>query len=97
VTPLVSATIDTGALRHNLGVVRQWAPQSRVMAVIKANAYGHGLVAVARALPSADAFAVARVDEGLTLRLAGIQTPTVLLEGVFDRDQLEAAAAKRAN
>jgi alanine racemase len=93
VTPLVSATIDTGALRHNLGVVRQWAPQSRVMAVIKANAYGHGLVAVARALPSADAFAVARVDEGLTLRLAGIQTPTVLLEGVFDRDQLEAAAA----
>jgi alanine racemase len=90
---MVSATIDTAALRHNLSVVRQWAPQSRVMAVIKANAYGHGLVAVARALPSADAFAVARVDEGLTLRLAGIQTRTVLLEGVFDRDQLEAAAA----
>jgi alanine racemase len=90
---MVSATIDTAALRHNLGVVRQWAPQSRVMAVIKANAYGHGLVAVARALTSADAFAVARVDEGLTLRLAGIQTRTVLLEGVFDRDQLDAAAA----
>ena len=91
-TPLVSATIDGGALRHNLQVVRQWAPKSRVMAVIKANAYGHGLVAVARALESADAFAVARVDEGLTLRLAGIETPTVLLEGVFDREQLEAAA-----
>jgi alanine racemase len=90
---MVSATIDTGALRHNLRVVRQWAPQSRVMAVIKANAYGHGLVAVARALESADAFAVARVDEGLTLRLAGIQTRTVLLEGVFDSGQLEAAAA----
>jgi alanine racemase len=90
---MVSATIDTGALRHNLRVVRQWAPQSRVMAVIKANAYGHGLVAVARALESADAFAVARVDEGLTLRLAGIQTRTVLLEGVFDSEQLEAAAA----
>jgi alanine racemase len=92
-TPMVSATIDTGALRHNLQVIRQWAPKSRVMAVIKANAYGHGLVAVARALDSADAFAVARVDEGLTLREAGIDTPTVLLEGVFDGEQLAAAAA----
>jgi alanine racemase len=92
-TPMVSATIDTGALRHNLQVVREWAPHSRVMAVIKANAYGHGLVAVARALESADAFAVARVDEGMTLRQAGVQRPTVLLEGVFDRGQLDAAAA----
>jgi alanine racemase len=90
---MVSATIDSNALRHNLNVVRQWAPKARVMAVIKANAYGHGLVAVARALESADAFAVARVDEGLTLRAAGITTPTVLLEGVFDREQLDAAAA----
>jgi alanine racemase len=89
---MVSATVDSAALRHNLNVVRQWAPKSRVMAVIKANAYGHGLVAVARALESADAFAVARVDEGLTLRLAGINAPTVLLEGVFDREQLDAAA-----
>jgi alanine racemase len=93
VTPMVSATIDTGALRHNLEVVRQRAPRSRVMAVIKANAYGHGLVTVARALESADAFAVARVDEGIALRAAGIQAPVVLLEGVFDREQLDAAAA----
>src|SRR6202451_2492133 len=92
---MVSATIDTGALRHNLQVIRRFAPQSRGMAVIKANAYGHGLVAVARALDAADAFAVARVDEGLTLRAAGIQAPTVLLEGVFDREQLDAAAAAR--
>jgi alanine racemase len=91
-TPMVSATIDTGALKHNLGRVRTWAPRSRVMAVIKANAYGHGLVAVARALEGADSFAVARVDEGLTLRSAGIQKRTVLLEGVFDRTQLDAAA-----
>jgi alanine racemase len=94
-TPMVSATIDSAALRHNLQVVRQWAPQSRVMAVIKANAYGHGLVSVARALDSADAFAVARVDEGLTLRQAGIGAPTVLLEGVFDREQLDAAGDAR--
>ena len=89
---MVGATVDTGALKHNLQVVRRWAPRSRVMAVIKANAYGHGLVAVARALDSADAFAVARVDEGLILREAGINARTVLLEGVFDREQLEAAA-----
>jgi alanine racemase len=93
VTPLVSASIDTGALRHNLGIVRQRAPKSRVMAVIKANAYGHGLVTVARALDSADAFAVARADEGLALRDAGIRGNVVLLEGVFDAAQLDAAAA----
>ena len=90
---MVSATVDAGALRHNLQTARRWAPRSRVMAVIKANAYGHGLVAVARALEeTADAFAVARVDEGLALRAAGINTATVLLEGVFDREQLDAAA-----
>jgi alanine racemase len=89
---MVSATIHAAALRHNLGVVRQQAPNSRVMAVIKANGYGHGLVAVARALNEADAFAVARVDEGQVLRQAGIANPIVLLEGVFDAAQLEAAA-----
>ena len=93
ITPSVSASIDSGALRHNLRAARSFAPNSRVMAVIKANAYGHGLIAVARALESVDAFAVARVEEGLTLRAAGIHTRTILLEGVFDRDQLGAAAA----
>jgi len=92
-TPMVSASIDTAALKHNLAVIRRMAPRSRVMAVIKANAYGHGLVVAARALESADAFAVARVDEGLVLRGAGITHRTVLLEGVFDADQLAAAAA----
>lgn len=90
---MVSATVDTDALRHNLQVVRQRAPRSRVMAVIKANAYGHGLVAVARALEAADAFAVARVEEGLTLRQAGVLNRMLLLEGVFDGAQLAAAAA----
>ncbi|HEY2676322.1 MAG TPA: alanine racemase [Steroidobacteraceae bacterium] len=89
---MVSATVDTDALRHNLKIIRRQAPRSRVMAVIKANAYGHGLVTVARALESADALAVARVDEGLALRAAGIKIPIVLLEGVLNREQLEAAA-----
>jgi alanine racemase len=93
VTPMVSVTIDTGALRHNLEVIRKLAPKSRVMAVIKANAYGHGIVAAARALDAADAFAVARIDEGVALRAAGIKKAIVLLEGVMDAEQLAAAAA----
>ena len=90
---MVSVTIDIGALRNNLTVLRRLAPKSRVMAVIKANAYGHGLVAVAHALESADALAVARLGEALTLREAGIKAPIVLLEGVLDREQLDAAVA----
>ncbi len=93
--PFVSATIDAAALRRNLDVVRARAPRSRVMAVIKANGYGHGLVAVAQALEGADAFAVARVDEGLALRAAGISKPVVLLEGVFEAEQLQLAMAHR--
>ena len=90
---MVSATIDLGALRHNLRDHSSLSPESRVMAVIKANAYGHGLVAVARAFESADALAVARLGEALNLRNAGIKTPILLLEGVLDREQLIAAAA----
>lgn len=62
------------------------------MAVVKANAYGHGLVATALCLADADAFAVARLDEALALRSAGVRKPIVLLEGVFDADQLHEAA-----
>lgn len=92
--PMVSVTIDTAALRHNLQAIRRLAPNSRVMAVIKANAYGHGLIGVAKALETADAFAVARIGEALALREAGVKTPVVLLEGVFDSEQLGAAAGR---
>jgi alanine racemase len=90
---MASVTIDIGALRHNLQAIRRLAPKSRVMAVIKANAYGHALVTVARALDTADAFAVARVEEGLVLREAGIKARILLLEGVFDSEQLGVATA----
>jgi alanine racemase len=90
---MVSAVIDSGALRHNLAIIRRRAPKSHVMAVIKANAYGHGLIRVARALATADAFAVARVDEALALREAGIRNSILLLEGVLNREQLDAAAS----
>jgi alanine racemase len=89
---LIRALIDTTALRHNLGTIRAYAPGARVMAVIKANAYGHGLVSTALALADADAFAVARIEEGLALRAAGVRTPIVLLEGVVSAEQLAEAA-----
>ena len=62
------------------------------MAVVKANAYGHGLVPTALALSDADAFAVARLEEAGWLRSAGVRQPIVLLEGVFDSAQLAEAA-----
>jgi alanine racemase len=89
---LIRAWVDTAALRHNLGTIRAYAPGAKVMAVIKANAYGHGLVSTALALSDADSFAVARLEEGLVLRAAGVRTPIVLLEGVFSAEQLAEAA-----
>ena len=62
------------------------------MAVVKANAYGHGLVSTALALADADSFAVARLEEGMALRAAGVRAPIVLLEGVFSAEQLAEAA-----
>ena len=89
---LIRALIDTAALRHNLGTIRAYAPGAKVMAVIKANAYGHGLVSTALALADADSFAVARLEEGMALRSAGVRAPIVLLEGVFSAEQLAEAA-----
>ncbi|HEY4772400.1 MAG TPA: alanine racemase, partial [Steroidobacteraceae bacterium] len=89
---LIRAVIDTGALRANLRALRGFAPQARVVAVVKANAYGHGLVHTALALPEADAFGVARLEEGILLRDAGIKQPIVLLEGIFTSEELSDAA-----
>ncbi len=79
-------------MRGNLTRIREVAPRSRVMAVVKANAYGHGLVPTALCLADADAFAVARLEEALALRGAGVRKPIVLLEGVFNAEQLAEAA-----
>lgn len=86
------ALVRLGALAHNLDVIRHAAPEAKVMAVVKANAYGHGLVPVAQHLAAVDAFAVARFGEAQLLRDAGIDKPCVLLEGIWDRAQLDAAA-----
>ncbi len=85
------ALIRLGALQHNLAVIRSAAPGCKIMAVIKANAYGHGMVPVAQHLADVDAFAVARVPEAIELRENGITAPIVLLAGVMNEAELQAA------
>lgn len=84
--------IDLNALRHNLAQVRLSAPHSRVLAMVKANAYGHGMIQVAKALHTADALGVASLEEGIALREAGIKLPIVLMEGLFHADELTRAS-----
>ena len=73
------AEINLAALKHNFLSVKDCAPNSKVMSVIKSDAYGHGNVEVAKALYNSDAFAVARLSEGIQLREAGIDKAIVLL------------------
>ncbi|HET6602645.1 MAG TPA: alanine racemase [Xanthomonadaceae bacterium] len=78
-----AATIHVDALRHNLARMRELAPDSRVMAVVKADGYGHGLERVGRALSGADAFGVAALSDAERLRAIGLPHRIVLLSG-FD-------------
>jgi len=84
--------IDLFALKHNLQRVRECAPNSAIIAMVKANAYGHGIVRAAQALAEADALGVASMEEGIILRDAGITQPIVLMEGLFSVDELTDAA-----
>lgn len=88
-----TAVIDRDALRHNLQCIRTFAPHSRLVAVVKANAYGHGLLETAHTLSDADAYGVARIDEALRLRSGGIVKPILLLEGFFSADDLAVLVA----
>ncbi|MEL7024500.1 MAG: alanine racemase [Pseudomonadota bacterium] len=87
------ATIDLTALRHNLEIFRHARPGCPVMAMVKANAYGHGLIPVAHALHDVDSLAVARLSEASVLRDAGVRQPLVLLEGVFTAAEWQQAVA----
>ena len=87
-TRAAQARIDLEALQNNLTRVKETAPASNIMAVIKANGYGHGMVRVAKALSDAQAFAVASIDEAIELRDAGIDKPIVLLEGFNEASEL---------
>lgn len=85
--------IDLAALQHNLDRVRALAPGRSIIAMVKANAYGHGIVRVAQGLADADALGVASLEEGIILRQAGITQPIVLMEGLFDASEIAEAAA----
>lgn len=91
--PAAYAVLNVAAARHNLQKVREIAPNAKVMAVIKANAYGHGMLRLASALSAADAFAVARVDEGVRLRRAGELKRIAVLEGFTCAEELDELVA----
>ncbi|OYY97485.1 MAG: alanine racemase, partial [Methylophilales bacterium 16-45-7] len=89
----IQATVSQHALAHNLNVVKQLSPNSKVMSVVKANGYGHGLFNVAHGLHAADGFAVLGLNEAIDLREAGFTQTILLLEGVFDARELNIAAS----
>lgn len=81
--------IDLQALEHNIRTVRKLAPDSRILAVVKSDAYGHGLDSVSDCLSSTvDGFAVATICEGIRCRIASPDKPVVVLSGVWDRNQI---------
>ena len=88
------AIINLEALRHNYGVAQDLSGKGRLMPIVKANAYGHGAISIARALePLAPALGVACIEEAMELRESGIESPILLLEGFFSDDELPLAAA----
>jgi len=85
-------TINPAALLHNVAQVKHYAPQAKIMAMVKANAYGHGALLVSQILQhQVDALGVAFLAEGLSLRQAGITCPIAVLQGVFNATELELA------
>ncbi|MBV8628841.1 MAG: alanine racemase [Paraburkholderia sp.] len=85
----ISATIHTAALANNLAVVRRRAPKSRIWAVVKANAYGHGLARVFPGLRATDGFGLLDLEEAVKLRELGWAGPILLLEGFFRPTDLD--------
>lgn len=87
--------IDLDALRHNLQQVKLLSPGRSVMAMVKSNAYGHGIERVGLALSAADALGVACLEEAMILRNAGVKAPIVLMEGLFFAEELVRASANK--
>src|SRR5205809_7868598 len=80
----IRATISAGALAHNLLVAKAYASGAKLWAVVKADAYGHGLERAARARDAADGFAVLDFEEAVRLRAAGVARPVRLRAGFFE-------------
>lgn len=88
----IQARVSIGAIAHNLRVAQRHADAACVFAVVKANAYGHGLSRALRGLAAADGFAVLTLEEAANLRLMGIEKPILLLEGMFGADEVATCA-----
>ena len=88
----IQAHLNLSALENNLQVARRAAPSTRIMAVIKADGYGHGLLRVADALSAADGFALLEIQDALQLREAGFRQTILLLEGFFSAEDLALVA-----
>ena len=80
--------IDSEALQYNLNRVKQLAPTAKIVSMVKANAYGHGVKDCLPALSSTDAFGVACLEEALEIRTLGYQQPITLIEGIFSADEM---------
>jgi len=88
----IQAHINLNALENNLRAARRAAPSARIMAVIKADGYGHGLTRVAEALSAADGFALLDIQDAVRLREAGFNQAILLLEGAFNAEDIALAA-----
>ena len=82
------ALVDLGAVKFNIQKIREYAPNAKIMAVIKANAYGHGLLHIVEVLGDVNAIAVARADEGIRIRQAGYENRITILEGFVCEQEL---------
>ena len=89
----IQASISLAALRHNYAVAKRAALQSKVFAVVKANAYGHGIERATRALVKADGFATVELESAVATRERGFAEPILLLEGFFEASELPVIAA----
>ncbi len=86
--------IDSQALQYNLNRVKQLAPNAKVVSMVKANAYGHGVKDCLAALSATDAFGVACLQEALEIRELGFNQPITLIEGVFSLDEMSIVTSK---
>lgn len=93
----LKALINQASLRHNLAAVKKLAPKSKVMSVVKANGYGHGLINVAQGLNESEGFAVLSLNDAIDLREHGFEQEILLLEGAFEPYEVSIAAKMQFN
>ena len=93
----LKAYIDLSALTFNLKLVKKIAKNSKVMAVLKANAYGHGLIESVKAIKSAEGIAILTIEEAVKIRKAGFKNTILLLEGLFVAEDIHQAEKLNLN